>query len=252
MTRTKLGLLGLCAMVFGLMAFSATAAQAEPEAKWLLAEKAPGTGLLNFLEAEIELKKDGTAEYPYVLHSETIKVKFLFLCKDLKIAAGAGGNPKLIVQGGISSGRVLFSGCLTDLNGAKSEACTPKDATEGVEGTILTKPIHSLLVLHILADGTKPDILKLLPDEGETFAVVELGAACPIGTKIPVIGELALKDCEGLALVHLVEHLVEPFEPLTKLWTISKTAEHVATLLGSAWGFLKGAHLGIKFSGDPA
>jgi hypothetical protein len=35
MSRTKLGLLGLCAVVFGLMAFS-TAAQAEVGAKWLI------------------------------------------------------------------------------------------------------------------------------------------------------------------------------------------------------------------------
>ncbi len=67
-----------------------------------------------------------------------------------------------------------------------------------------------------------------------------------------MIGSLTLKDCENLALTHLVEHLVEQFTPLTELWTISKTTEHKATLLGSAWAFLTGEHEGLKWSGDPA
>jgi hypothetical protein len=254
MTRTRLGLLGLCAMVFGLMAFSTTAAHAEVGAKWLLAEKAPGTALIPFnpetLKVGIGLERDAPKgeEYPYVLHTEILKIKVLFLCKDLKVA----GSPVLTTNGGISSGKVLFSGCLTDLNGVKNSNCTPKDAEEATEGTILTKPLHALLELHKLATSTD-DILKLLPDEvGGPFAVIEMGEACAIGKKVPVIGKLALEDCEGLALTHLVKHLVQPFTALTSLFTISETAEHAATLLGSAFGFLTGEHVGLKFSGDPA
>jgi hypothetical protein len=56
------------------------------------------------------------------------------------------------------------------------------------------------------------------------------------------------KDCEGKIKEHLVEHLLEPAPaPFMELWTISKTVEHQATLLGSAWGFLAGAHEGLKF-----
>ena len=46
MTRTRLGLLGLCAMVFALMAFGATGAHAEKGAKWLIlnAKKEVRTG----------------------------------------------------------------------------------------------------------------------------------------------------------------------------------------------------------------
>jgi hypothetical protein len=227
-------------MVLGLMAFSTSAANAEVGAKWLLAEAGAGTNLIGFLEAEVELKKDSSL---YVLHSEILKIKVLFLCTDLKIV----GTPKLIANGGISSGQVLFNGCHTDLNGVENANCTPKDSVAG-SLEIVTKPLDALLVLH-----NGEDILRLLPVAGlnEPFATIELGAACAIGTKVPVIGELTLKDCNNLALTHLVEHLVEP-GPLTELWTISKTTEHVATLLGSAWGFLKGAHEGIKFSGDPA
>ena len=45
MNRSKIRPLGLGLIVLGLMAFGATAAQAEPKAKWLLAEAAPGTNL---------------------------------------------------------------------------------------------------------------------------------------------------------------------------------------------------------------
>jgi hypothetical protein len=60
-----------------------------------------------------------------------------------------------------------------------------------------------------------------------------------------------VKDSENLSLVNLVKHLVE-IGPLTELWAISKTAEHVVTVLGSSWVFLTGAHEGLKFSADPA
>jgi hypothetical protein len=235
----KLGLLTLCALLLALTVFS-TIAHAEVGAKWLLAEGGAGTNLVGFLEAEVELEKDSPV---LVMHSEILKIKVLLLCTDLKIV----GNPKLIANGGISSFKILFSGCTTDLNNVPNASCTPKDATEGVAGTILTKSLHALLVLH-----NGEDVLKVLPEVGETFVTKEMPPPCVIGTKVPLIGELALKDCQNLALTHLAKHLVEPFEPLTKLWVISKTVEHVATLLGSAWGFLKGAHTGLKFSGDPA
>jgi hypothetical protein len=53
-------------------------------------------------------------------------------------------------------------------------------------------------------------LLKVLPDTGEIFANIEMGSKCPIGTKVPVIGKLAFKDCEGKAKEHLVKHLLEP------------------------------------------
>jgi hypothetical protein len=240
MTRSRLGLLGLCAMVLGLMAFGATGAQAE--GTWLILNSINQVKTGTELPAIIELEKESSV---YVLHSKIIGIAVLFLCTELKAV-----NAKIFGAGAVGKGpgeekgsKVLFSGCTTDLNGAAAPECTPKDATEGVAGTILTKEGHALVVLH---EGQ--DITKVLPDEGETFATIEMGATCPIGTKVPVIGSLALKDCENLALTHLVKHLVEPFEALTQLWTISKTEEHKATLLGSAWAKLGGEHTGLKWS----
>jgi hypothetical protein len=124
--------------------------------------------------------------------------------------------------------------------------CTPSDPTDGA-GFIITKQLHALLVLGIAGE----DLIKVIPDVGKTFLTLVFPASCPIGTSAPVIGELFFKDCENLMLTHLVKHLLET-GPGTKLFTISETAEHVSTLLGSAWAFLAGEHIGLQWSGDPA
>jgi hypothetical protein len=256
MTRTRLGLLGLCAMVFGLMAFGATGAQAEVGAKWLILNAKGELKTGAELHAAINLEQ----EVPAVLHSEILKIKTLFLCTTAKVEnallqeEGIIGKEVITNAEGLKEGRgsqVKFSGCTTDLNGSPASECTPTDPVGGV-GTIVTKLGHALLKLHKLESGTLDDLLEILPDtglEGE-FAAIKLPLACPIGTNVPVKGRLFLKDCENLALTHLVKHLVES-GPLTRLYTISDTPEHAATLLGSAWGFLTGLHEGLKFSGDP-
>jgi hypothetical protein len=247
MIRSRLGLLGLCAMVLGLMAFNVTAAEAETNAKWLYAEKAPNSGLVAFLEATIGLETD----VPFVLHMEIAKTKVLVLCSTIALE-----NAKLKANGSIGEGaKIKLSGCTVDLNNVLSKACEPHH--EGKEpGVIRSRSLHGLLVLHELAGGVKDDILSILPDNvsglpSEVIFMFDFGPECSIGTLINIIGKLTFKDCEGLALTHLVKHLWEA-GPLTELWAISKTAEHVMTILGSAWASLTGAHAGLKFSGDPA
>jgi hypothetical protein len=247
MIRSRLGLLGLCAMALGLMAFNATAAEAETGAKWLYAEKTPNSGLVAFLEADIGLEPD----VPWVVHTKIAGIAVLFLCP-----TSSAENAKLKTNGSIGEGaKIKFSGCTTDLNGTTSKPCEPKN--EGKEaGVIKTKSLHALLILHQLAGGAVDDLAWILPDNvsgvpSETVATVEMGPECAIGTKVNVIGKLTVKDCENLFLTHLVKHLWE-VGPLTELWAGSKTAEHVVTILGSDWVFLAGAHTGLKFSGDPA
>ena len=255
MTRTRLGLLGLCAIVFGLMAFGTSGAQAEVGAKWLI--------LVENAKKEIELKEGSTLHASVgleidspvlVLHSEILKIKTLFLCTEVK-----ADEAKLLKDGtigkeeGVPSGsKVLFGGCTTDLNGSLAPECKPEDPTAG-SGKISTQPGHALLVLHELTGGVKDDLTEIIPDTGlgTTFATIHLPAACPIGTSVPVIGKFFLKDCEEKALMHVVKHLVEE-GPLSELFTISKTAEHAAKLLGSAWAFLTGEHSGLSWDGDPA
>jgi len=250
MTRAKLGLLGLCAVVFGLMGLSTAAAQATVGAKWLILNVNGELREAATLPAAINLVKDSSV---LVLHTEILKIKVLFLCTELKAV-----NAKLLANGSIgkepgvvSGSQILFSGCDTDLNGVLAPECTPTDPVDGA-GFIVSKLGHGLLELHELSGGVKDDIVKLLPDVGDVLAHIVLPAGCPLGTLVPIIGKLALKDCENLALTHLVKHLVEQFSPLTEMFAISKTVEHTATLLGSAWAFLTGAHVALGFSGDPA
>jgi len=250
MTRTKLGLMGLCAAVLGLLALNASGAQAE--GKWLILVTPGGvvrTG--EELPATLELEKDKGPEglEHYVLHTEILKIKVLFLCTDIKLV-----NAKIFGAAAIGKGpgeekesKILFSGCETFLNGVLSPECPPTDPADG-KGFIVTKPLHGLAALHELAGGAKDDIIKVLPDEGQTLVVPVFPPACPIGTSVAISGELALQDCEKLALTHLVKHLLSIFEPLTKLWAISNTPEHVVTILGSAWAKLGGIHAGMQWS----
>jgi len=244
MVRSRLGLkaLALCGLVLGLMAFTASAAQAEAGSKWLVLDKSgvrvdEKAGLEFFVDGEIE-NSDGT------LLTKIAGVKVEFLC-----TAGKISNGKLVPStGSIEKGaKVKFTGCITKLNGATSGPCKPNN--EGKEeGVIATKSGHGLIVLR----GGEPVVL-VLADEGETLATIEMSKECSIGTKVPVIGVLTLKDCKGSASFssHLVTHLVEQGAG-TELWTISKTAEHVATIDGSANTFLIGTHLGYSFGGDPS
>jgi hypothetical protein len=194
----------------------------------------------------LKLEKDSPT---LVLHSEILKFKVLFLCTELKaVEAKLLAHGTIGKEAGVPSGsKVLFSGCTTDLNGAAAPECTPTDPSDGA-GFLVTKPLHFLLVLGPAGE----DLVKVIPDAGgvdPVFTTLVLPAACPIGTSVPVVGTLTLKDCENLALTHLVKHLIEE-GPGSTLATISLTAEHAATLLGSAWASLTGTQLGLAWSGD--
>jgi hypothetical protein len=236
-------------MVFGLMAFSASA-QASAGAKWLVLESA---GVL-WSEAKVNEGKAsilGEAETLGILHTKIAGVAVLFECNNLAtekavlLANGSIGES----AGNVKGSKIRFTECITKLNGATFNVCEP-NAEGKNKGVIRTNSLHGLLVLHELTGGVKDDIVQVLPDTGETLATIEMSELCPIGEKVPVIGKATLKDCENLALTHLLLHLMQ-VGPLTELWTISKTAEHVATILGSGWAFLGGAGAGKLFSGDP-
>jgi hypothetical protein len=236
-------------MMFGLTAFSATAAQASVGARWLVLESA---GVL-WSEAKVNEGKASIvaeADTTVIKHTKIAGVAILYECKKL-----AAVNAFLLVNGSIGESpgnvkgsKLKLSECITKLNGVTSTACEPFVGTE--KGVVTTNPGHGLLVLHELAGGVKDDLIQFLPDSGETFFTIRTGEECSIGENIPVIGKLYFKDCQNLALTHLAKHLLE-VGPLTELWVISKTAEHVATLLGSAWASLSGPGTGKLWSGDP-
>ena len=244
MNRTRFGLLGLCAVLFGVMAFGATAAHAEEGAQWLILDSNGTLLTAATLPASVGLETDTTG----VLHTTILGIEVLFLCPVIAVE-----NAVLKANGSIGEGaRIKFSGCTTDFGGETAAECEPISGAE--KGVIKTVPVHGLIILHTLAGGAKDHLLKVLPDnvsgkESKKFVTMELAKGCSIGTKVPVLGKLTLKDCKNEFLTHLVKHLVEA-GPLTELWTIAESAGHEATILGSSWAFLTGAHVGLAFGGD--
>jgi hypothetical protein len=237
MIRTRLGLLGLYAIVFSVMAFSATAAQAEVGSKWLVLKTV--NGALE-TEAEIETNKErlvGEIENKTV----SILTKVLGLKIEILCTAGELIDALLGVTGSVKNGaKIKFTGCVVrEANAglALLPGCKPHSLGAAV-GTIETDPLHALIGLHELAGGVKHDVIVVLPDVGTELIHLLLEEECVIGELISIFGKLTLWDCqeEGKgALKHLVTHLFTEFKPLTKLFVISDTAEHLETSLdGSA------------------
>jgi hypothetical protein len=255
MVRSRLGLkvLGLCALALGLMAFASSAAQAELNAHWNIVKAngellqiVLGSTLLPHLEIKELENNTGT-----LLFTTKAGTKVGILCLAAKFDEGG----LLIAHGGISLGRVLFTHCLTSLNGVLSPACqahsTGKPAFE-----ILTEKAKGLIVLDKLASGEVDELVKLTPDEGLTFAKIEMGEECAIGTLVEV---KAKADGEGLwitdcgpepnksFLEEKVEHLIEESPTLKGLIALGVPA----TIDGSAIVRLAGEHLGLKWGGTP-
>jgi hypothetical protein len=196
MVRSRLGLkvLGLCALALGLMAFIASAAQAEATSHWNVAKKSV-TGAEEF-QLEIKELEGGTANLAFTTKSGT-KVKIL--CTVAKFDEGG----KLIKEGGLSLGRILFTNCVTLLNGALSPPCKPKTTGKAL-GEILSERGKGLITLDEVG-GVKQDYVKIVPEDKEgkastLFAPIEMGEECAIGTLVKVEAKSAgeglwIKDC---------------------------------------------------------
>jgi hypothetical protein len=244
MARSRLGLkaLILCGLVAGMMSLTARAAHATLNSHWWLVD--PATGILKELNATAIITQDSPVG---TLLTKIAGIKVEFNCT-------ATESTGVLVEkgGGVSKSnggaKVKFSNCTKKLNGATSAPCEPNN--EGKEkGVIVTKLLHGLIVLHELAGGAKDHLIQILPVAAGPFATVEMGGECAIGTKVPVIGKLFVKECSpNTLLTHLEKHLLEQ-GPLTALFAISETAEHASTLDGSEWLLLTGEHKDWKFSG---
>jgi len=233
MTRTKLGLLGLCAVVLGLMAISANAAQA---AKWLILDKGEPPVALDaaklpaILTGEFEEGTDG------ILLTKILEILTHILCKSFALSGvSLEGEGKLT-----TGGKVKFTGCSVTLNKEPNSECNPHSNGSPV-GTIETLKAKGQLKLIGTAGLT-----KIEPETGTTFVTVEMGAGCPIGNKVPIAGVLTIEDCEGLLEKHLVRHLIQENAANTTLTALGNKA----TIDGSAWVFLAAPHTGFLWGGD--
>lgn len=217
MVRSRLGLkvLGLCALALGLMAFVASAAQAEATSHWNVAGKAvTGTEEFQLEITEIE-NKSATLEFT-TAGGTLVKI----LCTAANFAGTKGG--RLIKEGGISLGDVLFTGCKTELNSKPAGGCETHSPGK-TAGNILTENGTGLIMLDVVSGKTE-EYTKITPDVGSTFAKIEMGEECAIGTLVKVEGILWIKDCEGNAgfLTEKPIHLIE--EALHTLTALSRPA----------------------------
>ena len=228
-------LMGLFAIVLGLMAFGATAAQAEPGAHW----NVNGSAISGALLPEVQAEED--TDHSTLLTKVGLS-KVEILCDTIEFVGVK------LHELGRATGKILYHECTTKLNGTAAAACTPKSPGQAL-GLIETNALDALIKLHTTGTGSKVDLLELLPAEGKTaFATLELGATCAIGSKFDITGKVFLKDCTEEGLVEKVKHLFEE-GPLSALLF----GANAATIDGSAWGFLVGVgHAGLPFSGHPA
>lgn len=177
-----------------------------------------------------------------VLHTKIGGNEVLWECPKAQLI-NAFLEPQEKVGGGAAAVfHVKFEECITKINGTTNAACEPNDGALN-PGVILTNQLLGLLILHELVDHTRDGLVLFVSDVKEVvggvagtpvFARIKMGAACPIGTNIPIIGgEFFAKDVGGNASLE-EEKLTHEFEegPLTELWALSKTAEHKAILLG--------------------
>jgi hypothetical protein len=227
MKRAGLKLFGLCVLAFGLVAFSATAAQAE--GTWMY----KGTDLTSTAQNKTLLGKldklHGVLLTMSGLNSVTI------LCTEVELL-----NTKLEPEGKVSENskdaKADFSGCVVWINGKIAKSCEPFDKTTKAPGIILTEELYGLLQLH---PATGDAITVIKPKASSLLAVIYMSESCVISEELKVFGQLALKDSGGNAglLEEKLVHLVEEFAPLTELKTAHGPVEAKATLDGGleAW-----------------
>jgi hypothetical protein len=155
----------------------------------------------------------GQSRKTLTLNTKIAGVAVEFSCTGISLDSG------LIETEGKSTGKALFSGCKTKLNGSVSAACEP--FTGAGKGLIASNALKGQLLLH---EGTTT-LLKVSAVTGETLGTIEMSELCSIGEKVPVIGPgLYVKDAGGEFETEKEVHQLE-VGPLTELWTISKTTE---------------------------
>jgi hypothetical protein len=223
MKRAGLKLFSLCVLALGLVAFSATAAQAST---WAV-KGADLTGGTRSLKIKLDENHGILLTKPGLNAVE-------FLCTAAELL-----NAKLESEGKVSENnkdaKADFSGCTTKVNGTLAKACEPK-AIGSVAGTIQTEEWYALLQLH---PDTGEGVVVVTPTVGNVLAVIHMGEACSIGELVKVLGTLALHDV-GVGLnqdelaIERANHLAAEFKPLTALKTSNAKSESVATLDGMA------------------
>ncbi len=252
MLRPRLGLkgrvLGLGVLALGLMALSASGAQAEAGAFWSIVMSKGElieVNNTNKLFAQVQIKEieNNTLTLRFTTKGGT---KVSFLCTTMEFDEGG----QLIAEGGLSLSRSLFKGCITILNGNVVSACKPTSGGKpSGSGELLSEKFTGLLAL-----SGSVAILKIAPEGSGFFFVVELGAKCSILETVTVAAANRSEEEPGGALwlkantslkEEKVEHLI--VEASGGLIALGQPA----ILEGSILMTLAGVHNGLKWGGTP-
>jgi hypothetical protein len=210
------------------------------------------------LKAELEGKKD--KEIDLTLLAELNGLPIIITCGNFSLS---GVN--LEVGGKLTSGgTVNFTECEVYKEfplGKLDARCTVKSPGAAL-GTV-TATGKGELVLHKTKAGVEEVLTKVEPlltakeveEKKEPskgiFTTIRLeGLECPYPEQNVVHGTLFLKDCQGFATTHKLEHLIEANAELTALYVGGHSAKQleVTKVDGSALIRLKGAHVGLEWS----
>jgi hypothetical protein len=244
MISTKLGLLGLCAAVVGMISVSSGAAQGATLSWLILDEKKV---VATELKAELSTAFDSQH---LVLHVKIDGMTGAITCRIMSLSLVS-----LELKGKLNDGgRATFIECGVYKKVPLSEPfpCTVKSPGAPV-GRIETGELKGELVLHTLASGGQQVLAKVQSKaglEGNLATIRFEGAGCPLPESIVLHGTLYLKDFHNQATVHKAEHLVEQ-GPLTSLYLGGHSADQLAItkILGSAWIRLAaGDHADLEWS----
>jgi hypothetical protein len=243
--RTKLVLLGLCAMIVGMMSMSAGAAQGAT-LSWLILNAAKTT------ETELKAEVVGEKDSEHLsLEGEVSGLKLVITCTNLTLK-----ETSIEPVGKVTGGKVVFTGCAAYKKvplGEPVTKCTVK-TTGAAAGTVETATGKGELQLHEVSATEKEVVTRIEPAVGGlegTLATLRLeGGECEYPEQVVVHGALYLKDCQKLALKLGVKHLVEDLVKLTSLYLGGHSAKQleITKIKGSAWIKLAGAHAGLEWS----
>jgi hypothetical protein len=237
MVRTKFALLGLCVAIIGTMAMYASTAQGST-LSWLILNSTHTTA--TELSAEVLAKTDSST---IKLNTEVTGLTPLIVCSSFAFA-----GVLFIAVGEIGPGAlIILASCKVVNHKGEEYKCTVK-SSGAVAGTIQTNKLKGKLVLV----GSEL-LTKIEPESGPTgnFATIRFeGAECPLPESNQLHGTLYLKDAQGFATTHKLEHLFESASS-TALYIGGHSAKQleVTKIVGSIWVSLGGAHKGLEWSG---
>lgn len=238
MTRTKLGLLGFCALVVSMMSMSVGTAQGTTPT-WLILN-ATHTVATN-LKAQLIGEKDSTH---LTLEGELAGLKIAITCTNFTLK-------EFFIQPveGIH-GKAIFTGCKGYKTAPLTEEYKCTVNSSGVSaGTIETNELDGSLE----SLGTKL-VVNMSSPAGPAAIIVTFqmkGVECPLPELNQLHGTVVFEDCLGQSVIHKVKHLVQADSVNTKLYVGGHGAKQleITKLLGSGWVLLTGAHAGREWSG---